>query len=67
MKVRMGYNMTEYSEFLNALKIENYKNYKLSELSSFHIGGSAALVVFPKLQEELITVLSKAKKGKLKI
>ena len=54
--------MTEFSEFLNALKIENYKNYKLSELSSFHIGGSAALVVFPKLQEELITVVSKAKK-----
>ena len=58
--------MTEYSEFLNALKIENYKNYKLSELSSFHIGGAAALVVFPKLQEELITVLSKAKKENLR-
>lgn len=58
--------MTEYSEFLNALKIENYKNYKLSELSSFHIGGSAALVVFPKLQEELITVVSKAKKENLR-
>ena len=62
----MGYNMTEFSEFLNALKIENYKNYKLSELSSFHIGGSAALVVFPKLQEELITVVSKAKKENLR-
>lgn len=62
----MRYNMTEYSEFLNALKIENYKNYKLSELSSFHIGGSAALVVFPKLQEELITVVSKAKKENLR-
>ena len=58
--------MTEFSEFLNALKIENYKNYKLSELSSFHIGGSAALVVFPKLQEELITVVSKAKKENLR-
>ena len=62
----MRYNMTEFSEFLNALKIENYKNYKLSELSSFHIGGSAALVVFPKLQEELITVVSKAKKENLR-
>ena len=62
----MRYNMTEYSEFLNALKIENYKNYKLSELSSFHIGGAAALVVFPKLQEELITVVSKAKKENLR-
>ena len=58
--------MTEFSEFLNALKIENYKNYKLSELSSFHIGGAAALVVFPKLQEELITVVSKAKKENLR-
>ena len=62
----MRYNMTEFSEFLNALKIENYKNYKLSELSSFHIGGAAALVVFPKLQEELITVVSKAKKENLR-
>ena len=54
--------MTELSEFLDTLKIENYKNYKLSELSLFHIGGPASLVAFPKSQEELIAVISNAKK-----
>lgn len=60
------YNMTDLSELLNNLKIENYKNYKLSELSSFRIGGIAALVAFPKSQEELIKVISEAKKRKVK-
>ena len=54
--------MTDISEVLNILKIENYKNYNLSELSSFHIGGPASLVVFPKSREELIAVISTAKK-----
>ena len=61
------YNMTDLSELLNNLKIENYKNYKLSELSSFRIGGIAALVAFPKSQEELIKVISEAKKKKSQI
>ena len=54
--------MTVISEILNTLKIENHKNYNLSELSSFHIGGAASLVAFPKSQEELIEVILNAKK-----
>ena len=58
--------MTGLYEILNNLKIENYKNYKLSELSSFRIGGNAALVVFPKSQAELIEALSESKKRNIK-
>ncbi len=54
--------MTEFLEVLSALGVEYELNYDLSSSSSFHIGGPAAVALFPRNESELALAVSELKK-----
>jgi len=58
--------MSEISELFNNSGIDHFSDYKLSQVSSFRIGGIADLVIFPKNNEEFIKTVSLAKDNNIR-
>lgn len=53
--------VTKLSEFLKTENIEYIENAKMSEYTSFRVGGSAKMLILPKNTEELLSVISSLK------
>ena len=52
----MNFNSKVIEDFFSSCQIEYYKNFLLSGVSSFKIGGAAAFTVYPKNENELASV-----------
>ena len=59
--------MGALSLLLDAGKIENTGNFKLSDVSTFKVGGTAQIALFPKDESEMATVLAACAEDGIKV